>query len=183
MVNYIIRRLLISIPVLLGVTFLNFVLINMAPGDPVDMYVNPDVSEADKEIRRAALGLNDPFMLRYVKWLWLLVHGDLGHSFSSFQPVTQMIAERLLPTLILMGASILFGYLIAIPIGIYCAVKQNTKFDYLMSAGSFMGVSIPSFFLGLGLIYVFGVQLGVLPTGGMNTMGGTGGFWDSLKHL
>lgn len=183
MVNYIIRRLLIALPILLGVTFLNFVLINMTPGDPIDMYVNPDVSEADKEIRREALGLNDPYMVRYVKWLAQLLQGNLGHSFSSFQPVTDMIADRFVPTLLLMGSSILFGYLIAIPIGIYCAVRQNSKFDYLMSAGSFLGVSIPNFFLGLGLIYVFGVLLGVLPTGGMSTMGSEGGFWDTVKHL
>ena len=183
MVNYIIRRILIALPILLGVTFLNFVLINLTPGDPIDMYVNPDVSEADKEIRREALGLNDPYLVRYVKWLALLVQGDLGHSFSSFQPVTGMIAERIVPTLLLMGSSILFGYLIAIPIGIYCAVRQNSKFDYIMSAGSFMGVSIPNFFLGLGLIYVFGVVWGVLPTGGMNTIGGDAGFWDTAKHL
>lgn len=183
MVNYVIRRLLIAIPVLLGVTFLNFVLINLAPGDPVDMYVNPDVSEADKLIRREALGLNDPFMLRYAKWMVNLFHGNLGFSFSSFQPVAQMIAERIGPTLLLMGAAILFGYLLAVPIGIYCAVKPNSKFDYVMSAGSFLGISIPSFFLGLGLIYVFGVLLGILPTGGMNTMGGSGGFGDTAIHL
>ncbi|CAG7610849.1 Glutathione transport system permease protein GsiC [Paenibacillus solanacearum] len=183
MVNYIIRRLLIAIPVLLGVTFLNFILINLTPGDPVDMYVNPDVSEADKQIRREALGLNDPFMIRYVKWLANLAHGDLGHSFSSFQPVVQLIGERLVPTFILMSCAIVFGYLIAIPIGIYCAVKANSKFDYFMSAGSFLGVSVPSFFLGLGLIYVFGVMLGILPTGGMNTVGSDGGFWDQAKHL
>lgn len=174
---------MIAIPVLLGVTFLNFILINLAPGDPVDMYVNPDVSEADKQVRREALGLNDPFMIRYVKWLANLVQGDLGHSFSSFQPVVQLIGERLMPTLILMGCAIAFGYLISIPIGIYCAVKANSKFDYFMSAGSFLGVSIPSFFLGLGLIYVFGVMVGILPTGGMNTVGGDGGFWDQALHL
>ncbi|MEK5059061.1 ABC transporter permease [Paenibacillus shunpengii] len=183
MFNYIIRRLLIALPVLLGVTFLNFVLINLAPGDPVDMYVNPDVTEEDKQIRREALGLNDPFMIRYFKWLANLLQGDLGHSFSSFQPVTAMIAERIGPTLLLVGASILFGYLIAIPIGIYCAVKSGSKFDYLMSTGSLLGVSIPNFFLGLGLIYIFGVLLGILPTGGMNSMGGSGGFWDTLTHL
>ncbi|WP_284638496.1 ABC transporter permease [Paenibacillus silviterrae] len=183
MLNYMIRRLLIAIPVLLGVTFLNFIIINLAPGDPVDMYVNPDVSEADKQIRREALGLNDPFMLRYVKWLLNLAHGDLGHSFSSFQPVADLISERVAPTLLLMGTSIVIGYVIAIPIGIYCAVKANSKFDYLMSAGSFLGVSTPSFFLGLGLIYVFGVLLGILPTGGMHTMGKDGGFWDTVLHL
>lgn len=183
MFNYIIRRLLIALPVLLGVTFLNFVLINLAPGDPVDMYVNPDVTEEDKQIRREALGLNDLFMIRYFKWLANLLQGDLGHSFSSFQPVTAMIAERIGPTLLLVGASILFGYLIAIPIGIYCAVKSGSKFDYLMSTGSLLGVSIPNFFLGLGLIYIFGVLLGILPTGGMNSMGGSGGLLDTLTHL
>ncbi|WP_028551477.1 ABC transporter permease [Paenibacillus sp. UNC451MF] len=183
MLNYVIRRLLIAIPVLLGVTFLNFIIINLVPGDPVDMYVNPDVSEADKAIRREALGLNDPFMIRYLKWMLNLAHGDLGHSFSSFQPVVNLISERIGPTLILMGASIVFGYLISIPIGVYCAVKANSKFDYFMSANSFLCVSIPSFFLGLGLIYVFGVLLGILPTGGMSTMGGNGGVWDTVLHL
>ncbi|MFS0869340.1 ABC transporter permease [Paenibacillus xylanilyticus] len=183
MLNYVLRRLLIAIPVLFGVTFLNFVLINLAPGDPVDMYVNPDVSEEDKQLRREALGLNDPFMIRYWKWLVNLVQGDLGHSFSSFQPVTSLIAERIGPTLLLVGASILFGYLIAIPIGIYCAVKSGSKFDYLMSTTSLLGVSIPNFFLGLGLIYIFGVLLGVLPTGGMSTMGGNAGIGDTLTHL
>lgn len=183
MLNYVIRRLLIAIPVLLGVTFLNFIIINLVPGDPVDMYVNPDVSEADKAIRREALGLNDPFMIRYLKWLLNLAHGDLGHSFSSFQPVVNLISERIGPTLILMGASIVFGYLISIPIGVYCAVKANSKFDYFMSANSFLCVSIPSFFLGLGLIYVFGVLLGILPTGGMSTMGGSGGLRDTVLHL
>lgn len=183
MFNYIARRLLIAVPVLLGVTFISYVIVNLAPGDPVDMFVNPDITEADKAVRREALGLNDPFFVRYVKWLANLLQGNLGHSFNSFQPVAGLIGERIGPTFLLMGSAVIIGYLIAIPIGIYCAVKPNSKLDYIMSTGALLGVSIPSFFLGLGLIYLFGVQLQILPTGGMYSTGGTGGVGDTLRHL
>lgn len=183
MFDYTVRRLLITLPVLLGVTFLNFFIIYLAPGDPVDLYANPDVSEADKIARREALGLNDPLLLQYFKWLGRLLTGDLGHSFSSFQPVSQMIVERLGATLLLMGAALIIAYLIAIPLGILSAVKQYSWLDYIASTGSFLGVSVPSFFLGLGVIYIFGVTLGILPTGGMNTIGQEGDWPDTLKHL
>jgi peptide/nickel transport system permease protein len=183
MIDYTIRRLLIALPVLLGVTFLNFFIIYLAPGDPVDLYANPDMNEADKLLRRDALGLNDPMILQYFKWLVRLGSGDLGTSFSSFQPVSHMIVERLGATLLLMGAALLIAYLIAIPLGILSAVKQYSWLDYVASTGSFFGVSVPNFFLGLGLIYLFGVTLGVLPTGGMNTIGKEGELLDTLKHL
>ncbi|TDF93719.1 ABC transporter permease [Paenibacillus piri] len=183
MFNYTVRRLLITLPVLLGVTFLNFIIIYLAPGDPVDLYANPDVSEADKIARREALGLNDPLLLQYFKWLGRMLTGDLGHSFSSFQPVSHMIAERLGATLLLMGAALFIAYLIAIPLGILSAVKQYSWLDYVASTGSFLGVSVPNFFLGLGVIYIFGVTLGVLPTGGMNTIGQETDWLDTLKHL
>ncbi|MFH5181569.1 ABC transporter permease [Paenibacillus sp. TAB 01] len=183
MLDYTIRRLLIAVPVLLGVTFLNFFIIYLAPGDPVDLYANPDVSEADKLLRREALGLDDPLIVQYFKWLGHLLSGNLGTSFSSFQPVTHMIAERLGATLLLMGAALIIAYLIAIPLGILSAVKQYSWLDYIASTGSFLGVSVPSFFLGLGVIYIFGVNLGVLPTGGMNTIGQEGEIGDTLKHL
>ncbi|MEK3910199.1 ABC transporter permease [Paenibacillus sp. FSL H7-0331] len=183
MLDYTIRRLLIALPVLLGVTLLNFFIIYMAPGDPVDLYANPDVTEADKLVRREALGLDAPLIVQYVKWLGRLLIGDLGTSFSSFQPVSHMIVERLGATLLLMGAALLIAYLIAIPLGILSAVKQYSWLDYVASTGSFLGVSVPSFFLGLGVIYLFGVTFGILPTGGMNTIGQEGEMIDTLKHL
>ena len=182
MFQYISRRILISIPVLLGVTFLNFLLIYFAPGDPSELSQNPNATEADRILRKEMLGLNDPFIIQYLKWFYGLLQGDLGTSFTSFQPVATMIMERLGPTLILMVSSVIVSYLIAIPIGILSAVKQYSWMDYVATTGSFLGVSIPNFFFGLGSIYVFGVVFGILPTGGMNTVGQTG-LGDLLLHL
>ena len=183
MVQYIIRRMLIAIPVLFGVTIFNFLIINLAPGNPVDMFVSPDVSAADIEIKKEALGLNDPIYIQYWHWLGNLLKGDFGFSYSTYEPVTNMIFERLGPTLILMGSALIIAYLIAIPIGILSATKQYSWIDYLTTTFSFLGVSIPHFFMGLGAIYVFAIMSQILPTGGMNTLGGTGGFTDTFLHL
>ncbi|MFF2910764.1 ABC transporter permease [Paenibacillus sp. NPDC057934] len=183
MFQYIIRRILIAIPVLLGITVLNYFIIKLAPGNPVDMFIDPNTPKEVLELRKEILGLNDPVILQYFKWLLNLLHGQLGYSFSSYAPVTKIIGERIGPTLLLASAALIFGMLIAIPVGILSAVKQNTKFDYIMTGLSFIGTSIPQFFLGLGLIYVFAVQLKWFPTGGMATLGGAGGFWDRLSHM
>ncbi|WP_312876344.1 ABC transporter permease [Paenibacillus agri] len=183
MFQYIIRRILIAIPVLLGITVLNYFIIKLAPGNPVDMFIDPNTPKEVLELRKEILGLNDPVILQYFKWLLNLLQGQLGYSFSSYAPVTKIIGERIGPTLLLASAALIFGMLIAIPVGILSAVKQNTKFDYIMTGLSFIGTSIPQFFLGLGLIYVFAVQLKWFPTGGMITLGGAGGFWDRLTHM
>ncbi|MEC0228937.1 ABC transporter permease [Paenibacillus alba] len=183
MLHYIIRRVLIAIPVLFGITVINFFIIKLAPGNPVDMFIDPNTPKELLEMRKNLLGLNDPLLLQYVKWLFNLLHGQLGYSFSSYAPVTKMIGQCIGPTLLLSSSALLFAILIALPIGIVSAVKQNTKFDYLMTGLSFIGTSIPQFFLGLGLIYMVAVQLKWLPTGGMTTLGGTGGVWDYVRHL
>ncbi|MEK8127988.1 ABC transporter permease [Paenibacillus filicis] len=177
------RRVLIAIPVLFGITIINFLIIKLAPGNPVDMFIDPNTPKELLDARKALLGLNDPFFIQYYKWLSNLLQGQLGYSFSSYAPVKDMIGERLGPTLLLASSSLVFGLMIAIPVGIISALKQNTKFDYIMTGLSFIGTSIPQFFLGLGLIYVFAVQLKVLPTGGMTTLGGPGGAWDRISHL
>lgn len=183
MLSYIIRRLLISIPVLLGITIFNFWIVNLAPGNPVEMFVDPNISESEIELRKEQLGLNDPLWLQYFHWLFNMLQGDLGFSFSSYQPVSAIILERLGPTVLLMGVSLLIGTLIAIPLGIISATRQYTKLDYVTTAASFLGVSIPNFFLGLGVIYIFALELKLLPTGGMITLGGDGTITDRLKHL
>ncbi|ALC82771.1 MULTISPECIES: ABC transporter permease [Bacillus] len=183
MFQYIVRRTLIAIPVLLGVTIFNFLIVNMAPGDPVEMYINPDATEQDIQIKREALGLNDPIYVQYWHWLINVFKGDFGNSFTTYEPVMGMIAERIGPTLLLMGFSLVIAYLIAIPIGIISATKQYSWTDYLTTTFSFLGISIPHFFLGLGAIYVFALIFQVLPTGGMNTLGGSGGFMDTFLHM
>lgn len=183
MFQYIVRRLLIAIPVFFGVTIFNFFIINLAPGNPVDMFINPSLSEADLAIKKAQLGLNDPIWIQYFRWLGNLLHGDLGFSFSTYEPVTNILGIRFGPTLLLMGTSLLIAYLIAIPIGILSATRQYSFIDYLTTGVSFLGISIPHFFLGLGAIYVFGLVFHILPTGGMNSLGGPGGFADTFRHL
>ncbi|UUZ79122.1 ABC transporter permease [Paenibacillus sp. P26] len=183
MFSYIVRRLLIAVPVLFGVTIVNFIIINMAPGSPVDMLIDPNITAADIEAKKAALGLNQPLYVQYYYWMVNLLQGNLGFSFSSYQPVAHMIGERLGPTVLLMGLSILLGIAIAIPLGVMSATRQYSKLDYLATGGSFMGISIPHFFLALGLIYIFSLKLKWLPSGGMVTLGGEGGFTDRMLHL
>lgn len=183
MFQYIIRRLLIAIPVLLGVTIFGFFIINLAPGNPVDMQINPYATEADIEIKKEALGINDPIYIQYFNWLGSLIKGDFGYSFSTYEPVSKMLLERIGPTIMLMGTALIIAYLIAIPIGILSATKQYSWIDYLTTSFSFLGVSIPNFFLGLGFIYIFSISFNILPSGGMNTLGSDGGFIDTLKHL
>ncbi|RNB88736.1 ABC transporter permease [Brevibacillus nitrificans] len=183
MFQYIVRRLLIAIPVLFGVTVFSFFIVNLAPGNPVEMFVNPDTTQADIELKKEALGLNDPIYVQYFRWLGNLVQGDFGYSFSTYEPVLNMVSSRIGPTLLLMGTALIVAYLIAIPIGVLSATKQYSWLDYLSTSVSFLGISIPHFFLGLGFIYIFAVQMHSLPTGGMNTLGSEGGFSDTFKHL
>lgn len=183
MFPYMMRRLLIAIPVLFGVTVFSFFIVNLAPGNPVEMFISPDATQADIELKKEALGLNDPIYVQYIRWLQNLLQGDFGYSFATYAPVGEMVASRVFPTLLLMGTALLIAYVIAIPIGVLSATRQYSWLDYMTTGFSFMGISIPNFFLGLGLIYIFSVQLNFLPTGGMNTLGGDGGFADTLKHL
>ncbi len=183
MITYLIRRLLIAVPVLLGVTMLNFAIIQLAPGSPADLYLDPSAPPDYIERVEAQLGLDQPIPVQYLNWLNQLVRGDLGLSHVSRAPVSDIIASRIGPTLLLMGLALIVAYAIAIPVGILAAKRKGTWVDYTVVGGAFMGVSIPNFFLGLGLIYIFSLQLGWLPTGNMITIGGAGGLWDRILHL
>ncbi|WP_368490517.1 ABC transporter permease [Clostridium sp. BJN0013] len=183
MINYIVRRILISIPVLIGVTIISFIIINMAPGSPLDKMIDPHLTAADIAARKAALGLNGPLYIRYLGWLQNVLHGNLGYSLTSFQPVSQIIGQRIFPTFLLMFSALIIGFVIAIPLGILSATKQYSKLDYISSTGSLIGISVPTFFLGLVFIYIFALKLKLLPSGGMITLGQDNGFSDVLKHL
>ena len=171
------------IPVLIGITFINFGIVNLAPGDAVDLMIDPNMSEADKEIRRENLGLNDPFLVRYFRWVTELLRGNLGYSFTTYKPVTERVISRIAPTFLLMGTAIIIAYLIAIPLGILSALKPYSWLDYLTSFIGLSGVSIPTFFSGLVVIYVFSLKLGWLPSGGIKSLGAESSFIDSLRHL
>lgn len=182
MVKYILKRLAIAIPVLIGITIIDFTLSNLA-GSPLDMLVGPRVSEAAKLAKEVQLGLDKPVIVQYFIWLKQLLVGNLGYSTKSYQAVSEMIGSHIGPTLLLMGSSFVVGILIALPAGIYSAVHQYSKGDYAIVTLSFLGTSIPSFFLAMLLTYIFTVVLGWLPSAGMTTLGVGGGTWDIIKHM
>lgn len=183
MLPYIVRRMLVALPVLLGVTVINFTIMQLAPGNPVDMFIDPNTPPELLQARKEALGLNSPFWVQYGEWLRNLLHGHLGYSFSSYAPVADLIRERIGPTLLLSFTALLAGILFAIPLGVAGAVRHKSPLDHALTGLSFVGISIPPFFLGLGLIYLFALKARVFPTGGMNTLNGGGGFGDTLYHL
>ena len=181
--KYILKRILIAIPVLIGITIIDYAIMCMA-GSPLEMLQGPRVSEAAVEAKKIALRLDKPFYIQYFVWLGQLLHGNMGYSIKSYQPVSEMISSHLGPTLLLMGVSLLVSLLMAVPAGIYSAIHQYTKGDYAVVTFSFLGSSVPGFFLSLLLIYIFTVKLGWLPSSGMTTLGmGGGGFLDVLKHM
>ena len=182
MSKYIIKRILIAIPVLIGITIIDYAIMCLA-GSPLEMLQGPRVSEAAVEAKAIALGLDKPFYIQYFVWLGQLLQGNMGYSIKSFQSVSGMIGSHLGPTLLLMGVSLLTGLLIAIPAGIYSAVHQYSAGDYGLVTFSFLGSSIPGFFLSLLLVFVFTVKLGWLPSSGMSTLGTAGSFGDVARHM
>lgn len=182
MKKYILKRILIAIPVLIGITILDYVIMSIA-GSPLEMLQGPRVSEAAVEAKKIALGLDRPIYIQYFVWLEQLLHGNLGYSMKSYQSVSGMISSHLGPTLLLMGTSLVFSLLISIPAGIYSAVHKYTKGDYAVVTVSFLGSSIPSFFLALLFVYVFSVNLGILPSSGMTTLGKEGDLLDLVEHM
>lgn len=182
MLKYILKKILLAIPVLLGITILDFLLMNLA-GSPIDMMTGPKMTEAMKAMRAAAWGLDQPLWKQYLGWLGEIFRGNLGYSYKTFQPVTEMIASHIAPTLLLMGSSLLLGLVIAVPAGIYSAVHRYQKRDYALVTTSFVFSSVPSFFMALLMIYLFTVKLGWLPSSGMITPGSDGGAGDVLRHL
>lgn len=177
------RRLLIAVPVLFGITIIDFFIMKLAPGSPLDLMKNPMIPASTLAIRAKALGLTDPVYVQYINWLKDILHGNLGYSMISYQPVVSLISSHIGATFLLMFASLVLGLLIAIPIGILSATKQYSFIDYFTVTGSFLGSSIPMFFLSLGLIYIFSVKLGLLPSSGMKTLGSDGGVIDIIKHM
>ena len=182
MLKYILKKILLAIPVLLGITIIDFLLMNLA-GSPIDMMTGPKVTESMKAMRAAAWGLDQPIWKQYLGWLGEILQGNLGYSYKTYQPVAEMIGSHIGPTLLLMGSSLVLGLLIAIPAGIYSAVHRYQKRDYAMVTTSFVFSSVPSFFMALLLIYLFTVRLGWLPSSGMETPGVGGDFLDVARHM
>ncbi|MCD7753683.1 MAG: ABC transporter permease [Clostridiales bacterium] len=180
--KYILKRIAIAIPVLIGITVIDYGLMCLA-GSPLDMLVGPRVSEGALEARAVAWGLDQPFYVQYFVWLQQVLTGNLGYSTSSYQAVSDMIASHLGPTLLLMATSLALSLVISLPLGIWSATHPYTKRDYALVSLSFVGTGIPSFFLALVLIWLFTIQLGWLPSSGMTTLGTGGGVLDVLRHM
>ena len=182
MTRYILKRLLIAIPVLFGITVVDY-LIMSAAGSPLAMMSGPRISQAAIDARAIQLGLDQPWFVQYFVWLRQLFQGNLGYSIRGHEAVSTMIGRSIGPTLLLMGTALAITLLIAIPIGIYSAVHQYSVGDYTAVTLSFVGSSIPGFFLALILIYVFTVRLGWLPSSDMVTRGSDGGLPDLIRHM
>lgn len=189
MTRYVIRRLLQAIPLLIAISILVFALIELAPGDPSQMYVDPEKGADPEYIAqvRASLGLNDPVYVRYLAWLGKTLNGDFGFSFRTRRPVALEIGDRLPNTLLLGGVSLVLSLLIAVPIGIISALKRYTLIDYVLSTLALVGISVPVFWVALLLLQVFAIQLNWLPAVGMhdvrNSYEGWGEVLDVLRHM
>lgn len=184
MALYTLRRLLNAIPILIGITIISFAIIHMAPGSPLSQYIeDPTIKQADKDAMIKAYGLDKPLYVQYWDWISGLVQGDLGDSLLKNQPVADLIKERLPNTLLLTVTSFLLSLAIAIPLGILCAVKAHSRLDQFVSGFTFVGISIPGFWLGLMAIMLVSVKLGWLPSGGLQTINTDFSLWDRIKHL
>lgn len=164
MKQYLLRRLLIVIPSLLGISVILFAVLAMAPGDPFDeLATNPAVPPEVRQAIRASFGMDDPIYLRYLRWLTAMVQGDWGFSFASRVNVDVLILQRLPTTLFVIGSSQLLALMIALPVGVISATRPYSLFDQVATTFSFVGFSLPTFFTGLLFILVFSIQLDWLP--------------------
>ena len=169
MARYIIRRLLLMIPVLICVSFVVFFLMDLAPGDIVSQMAPADATPEQIEMLREELGLNGTVLQRYGRYLWNLLHGDMGTSLSLKRPVIEVFAERLPATLKLAFAAIVIALLISIPLGIAAATHHRTWLDGSSVVLSMISVSMPAFWLGLLLIFAFSYRIKLFPSGGSGT--------------
>lgn len=185
MFNYILRRLLVSIPILIGITMIVFFIASQMPGDAVLAMISTDTPQAEDlvKLRRGQLGLDLPIYEQYGRWVGQLLHGNLGYSFQSGESVISVIAARLPATLELMGVALLIAIVLGVFLGVVSALKQYSLLDYSFTFFGFAGISIPDFFLGMVLVYVFSIELGLLPSSGISTAGDAYSLSDNLRHL
>jgi len=162
--RFIVRRLILAVPTLLMISFVLFAVLSLAPGDPLSQFAaNPAVPPEVRENIKRSLGLDQPWPIRYVKWLWSMLQGDWGFSFGSRIPVWELLKLRIPSTLAVVGVAYLVSLVLALPIGIISALRQYSVMDHVATTLAFFGFSLPTFFTGLLLIITFSVKLQLLP--------------------
>ena len=190
MTKFIIRRILISIPVLFVISLLTYAFINLAPGDPISamsdeltITAGGGMEGAVSEGLRRRMGLDKPWPVRYVLWLRELANGNFGRSYSTGEKVINEIGRRMIPTLELTAVTLVLSTVFGVLFGVIAALKQYSVYDYGLSIVALFGVSIPAFFFALLMLYIFAAVLGWFPSHGMNTYGTEFSIWDNLHHL
>lgn len=190
MTEYLVRRILQMIPLIVIISILSFMIADLAPGDPVMMYLAPEkrgLSTEELDILRHQLGLDRPMHIRYISWLYNVIQGNWGYSLRTNDTVLDEIGSRLPNTLLLGGLAIFISIVLAIPVGVISAVKRNSFIDYTVTFCAFVGISVPVFLLALGLIDVFSFRLGLLPSVGMSSLkgdlSGMNKVLDTARHL
>jgi len=185
MSRYLVRRVLIAIPSLLGISLVLFAVLALAPGDPFsEMAQNPAIPPSVQAALRAKFGLDDPIPVRYLHWLTAMLHGDWGFSFVSRVNVDTLILQRLPVTLAVIGASQILAIMVALPVGIYAATRPYSIFDQIASTLALIGFALPTFFTGLVLILIFSIQFNWLPFVFRSDLSSTGlaWFWEEIKQ-
>src|SRR5438477_1489164 len=185
MSKYFLRQILILIPVLLGISFVLFTILSLAPGDPFEeLATNPNVPPEVRANLRAKFGLDDPFPVRYVRWVTAMLKGDWGFSFVSRVDVDKLILQRLPTSVFVVGSAQILAVLIALPIGTYSALRPYSLFDQAATTIAFIGFSLPTFFTGLVFILVFSIWLDWLPFIYRADISATGWrwYWEHLRQ-
>ncbi len=185
MATYLLRRLLIAIPSLLGISVILFTVLALAPGDPFEeLATNPNVPAEVRMALRAKFGIDDPVLVRYFRWLAAMAQGDWGFSFASRIDVDKLILQRVPVTLFVVGTSQLLALAIALPVGIYAATRPYSIFDQIANTLAFVGFSLPTFFTGLLLILLFSIKLDWLPFVYRSDIAATGWrwFWEHFRQ-
>jgi peptide/nickel transport system permease protein len=178
------RRLIMALPLLIGVSVIGFALMHLAPGGPLALYtLNPTITVQDIDRIRTSLGLDQPLPIQYAKWALGMLTGNWGNTFFGGRPVLGVIVERIPATLLLMGSALAIALVLGLAIGILGAVRRGSIFDYLATTGAMLGLSFPTFWFGLMAIFIFAVKLRLLPSGGMYDLGEEGNQVDLLRHL
>jgi peptide/nickel transport system permease protein len=181
--RFLVRRLLLLVPVLMGVSVIVFLVLHLAPGDPAEIMLGPQATQEDRLRLRGELGLDDPLYQQYARWLGHVARGDLGRSLWMRRPVLGEVLARYKATLILTGTALLLSSVGGVALGILSARWPNSLLDRSSAVASLFGASMPVFWLGIVLMVIFSLTLGWLPASGMFAPYGGGGLADLLKHL